>query len=119
MPKLGYFDGRVPKVSSRVTLATSGAGVVCHMYRGVESFTISTINFSIHNSNKIFFNILYEDSRAESSIYVFKIILQRLFSVNMFIWIDNGEYVTTINKKFIRFFFSRITRMILRFADFY
>ena len=24
VPKLGYFDGRVPKVSSRVTLATSG-----------------------------------------------------------------------------------------------
>ena len=32
VPILGYFDGRVPKVSSRVTLATSGAGVVCHMY---------------------------------------------------------------------------------------
>ena len=36
MPKLGYFDGRVPKLSSWVTLATSGAGVVCHIvtYRG-------------------------------------------------------------------------------------
>ena len=32
VPKLDYFDGRVPKVSSRVTLATSGAGVVCQMY---------------------------------------------------------------------------------------
>ena len=31
MPKLVYFDGQVPKVSSWVTLATSGAGVVCHM----------------------------------------------------------------------------------------
>ena len=31
MPKLVYFDGQVPKVSSRVTLATLGAGVVCHM----------------------------------------------------------------------------------------
>ena len=30
--KLGYFDGRVPKLSAQVTLATSGAGVVCHMY---------------------------------------------------------------------------------------
>ena len=31
VPKLGYFDGRGPKVSSRVTLAPSGAGVVCHV----------------------------------------------------------------------------------------
>ena len=28
VPKLGYFDWRVPKLSSRVALATSGAGVV-------------------------------------------------------------------------------------------
>ena len=31
VPKLGYFDGRVPKLRSWVTLVTSGAGVVCHM----------------------------------------------------------------------------------------
>ena len=31
VPKLGYFDGQVPKPSSRVTLATSEAGVVCHV----------------------------------------------------------------------------------------
>ena len=31
VPKLGYFDGRVPKVSSWVTLTTSGAGVVRHI----------------------------------------------------------------------------------------
>ena len=33
VPKLGYFDGREPKVSSRVTLCTRNvpAGVVCHM----------------------------------------------------------------------------------------
>ena len=31
VPKLGYFVGRVPKVSSRVILVTSGAGVVCHI----------------------------------------------------------------------------------------
>ena len=31
-PKLGYFDGRVPKFRSRGTLATSGAGVVCHAH---------------------------------------------------------------------------------------
>ena len=38
MPKLGYFDGRVPKVSSRVALATaSGAGVVCHIFCGIHT----------------------------------------------------------------------------------
>ena len=36
--------------------------------RGVESFSISTINFSIHGSNKRFFDKLYEGSRAESGI---------------------------------------------------
>ena len=30
--KLGYFNGLVTKVSSRVTLAALGAGVVCHTY---------------------------------------------------------------------------------------
>ena len=27
-----------------------------------------------------------------------------IYSVNMFNWIDNGKYITAINKKFIRFF---------------
>jgi len=31
VPKLNYFDGWVPKCSPRVTLATSGAGVVCYI----------------------------------------------------------------------------------------
>ena len=31
VPKLDNFDGRVSKLSSRVTLATSGAGVSCHI----------------------------------------------------------------------------------------
>ena len=31
VPKLGDFDGRVPKLSFHVTLAKSGAGVVCHI----------------------------------------------------------------------------------------
>jgi len=35
VPKLGYFDGRVPKICSRVTLETSGAGVVCHIQNKV------------------------------------------------------------------------------------
>ena len=30
----------------------------------------------------------------------------------MFIWIENGKYITAINKKLIRFFFSSITQMI-------
>ena len=30
----------------------------------------------------------------------------------MFIYIDNGKYITAINKKLTRFFFSSITRMI-------
>ena len=30
VPELGYFNGRVPKLSSRVTLATSGTSVVFH-----------------------------------------------------------------------------------------
>ena len=39
-PLLGCqnFDGRVPKVSYRVTLATSGAGVVCHIYKKRHAF---------------------------------------------------------------------------------
>ena len=32
VPNLGYVDGRVPKLNSRATFATSGAGVVRHMY---------------------------------------------------------------------------------------
>jgi len=40
---------------------------------GVESFTIFTINFSIHGSNKRFFDNIYVGSRAESSIHVVKI----------------------------------------------
>ena len=31
----------------------------------------------------------------------------------MFIWIENGKYITAINKKFIHFFLIWITRMIL------
>ena len=41
--KTGYFDGRVPKLSSRVTLATSGAGVVCHMYIIYSTSRLSNI----------------------------------------------------------------------------
>ena len=31
----------------------------------------------------------------------------------MFIWVDNGKYITAINKKCICFFFILITRMIM------
>ena len=44
---------------------------------------LSTINFRIHVSNKRFFDRLYEGSRTESSIYVVKITLQILYSVNI------------------------------------
>ena len=39
------------------------------------------------------------------------------YSVNMFIWIDNGKYITAINKMFMRFFFNWITRMIFDDAE--
>ena len=46
----------------------------CTMYiRGVESSTISSINFSILGSNKRFFDKLYDGSWSESSIYIAKI----------------------------------------------
>ena len=41
--------------------------------RGVESSTISSINFSILGSNKRFFDKLYGGSWSESSIYIPKI----------------------------------------------
>ena len=31
-PKLGYFDGRAPKLSARVNHGTPAAGVIGHMY---------------------------------------------------------------------------------------
>ena len=37
VPKLGYFEGWLPKLSSRVTLVTLGASVVCHMYKKAGS----------------------------------------------------------------------------------
>ena len=33
VPKLGYKGGRVPHLSTRVTLVPSGAGVVCHIQK--------------------------------------------------------------------------------------
>ena len=41
--------------------------------RGVESSTISFINFSVLGSNNRFFDKLYDGSRPESSIYIAKI----------------------------------------------
>ena len=34
---------------------------------------------------------------------LFKLRNNYYYSANMFIWINNGKYITTINKKFIRF----------------
>ena len=78
--------------------------------RGVESFTITTINFSTHGSNKRFFDKLNEGSRAESNRYVLK--LRNNYYI-VLIWIDKRKYITSLYyKKFIRFFFIWITRMI-------
>ena len=44
VPKLGYFDGRVPKLSSRLTLATSGASVVIYTHLGIR---VHTLNLSL------------------------------------------------------------------------
>ena len=41
--------------------------------RGVESSTISSINFSILGSNKRIFDIVYDGSWSESSIFIAKI----------------------------------------------
>ena len=41
--------------------------------RGVESSTISSINFSFLGSNKRFFDKLYDGPWSESSIYIAKI----------------------------------------------
>ena len=43
------------------------------LYQGVESSTISSINFSILGSNKRFFDKLYDGSWSKSSIYNAKI----------------------------------------------
>ena len=43
---LGNFDRRLPKLSSRVTIATSGDGVVCPIY--IYNYTGRYI-FIIHN----------------------------------------------------------------------
>ena len=51
-------------------------GIPGFLFYNIESFTISTINFSIHGSNKRFVDKLYEGSRPdETSIYVLKIII--------------------------------------------
>ena len=53
------------------------------------------------------FDKLKEGSWAESSIFVVKII-RLLYSVNMFIWIANGKYITAI--KYIDTFFIYLDR---------
>ena len=51
-------------------------------FRGVESFTISTINLSIHGSNKRFFDKLYEGSRLNQA--------------NMLLVLRNNYYIVLI-----------------------
>ena len=102
VPKLGYKGARIGATTQcRVTLVP------------LNQFPyLLSISCSIHGSNKRSFNKLYECSRAESSIYVVKIIQQLLYSVNMFNWIDSRKYITAINKRCIHFFFIWITQMI-------
>ena len=45
VPKLGYADVRVPKLSFRVALATSGAGVVYHIHINVKSNCLCLISY--------------------------------------------------------------------------
>ena len=51
----------------------------CELYicGGVESFTISTINLSIHGRNKRFFDKLYEGSRGETMLAVLRTVSTR------------------------------------------
>ena len=63
----------------------------------VESFTISTINFSIHDSNKRFFDNYLKALGLNQARMLLK--LRNNYYI-VFIWIDNGKYITTIHKKF-------------------
>ena len=44
--------------------------IIFQYFRGIESSTISSINFSILGSNNRFFDKLYDGSWSESSIYI-------------------------------------------------
>ena len=73
VPKLGYFDGRVPKLSSRVTLATSGADVVCPNLKSLSWFgtdCTGKINFFLEYSAVIrnfYLNNLYITWEGENT----------------------------------------------------
>ena len=61
---------------------------------------MSTINFSIHGSNKRLFNKFYEGLGLNQAYLLLK--LQVLYSVNMLILNTNGKFITAINKNDIQ-----------------
>jgi len=86
-----------------------------HIYttcRGVESSSISTSvslvvikDFSTNYMTALGLNQAYTSLRLRNIYHI-------VLNFNMFIYFDNGKYITARNKKLIRFFFSSITRMI-------
>ena len=63
-PKMAHIDDITKLITNKN---------VWYLIRGVESSTISSINFSILGSNKRFFDKLYDGSWSNSSIYIAKI----------------------------------------------
>ena len=61
------------KAALKDSFEVLGKGSTVSDIRGVESSTISFINFSILGSNNRFFDKLYDGSWSESSIYIAKI----------------------------------------------
>ena len=78
---------------------------------GVESFTISTINFSFHGSNKRFFDTLYEGLNQAYMLVKLRN-TYHIVSICSFGSITGNKYITAISTKFISFFFIWITPMI-------
>ena len=79
--------------------------------RGVESFTISTINFSIHGSNKRYFLTNYLKSLGLNQAYVL-LQLRNSYYIELICSFGSTEIYYSYKKKFIHLFFIWITRMI-------
>ena len=82
-------------------------------YRGVESSTISSINFSILGSNNRF-STNYMTALGLNQAYTSLKLCNKYNKVLIcsFRSITGNMYITAINKKLIGFFFSSITQMI-------
>ena len=57
----------------QISIKNTSLRLFVAQYKGVESSTISSINFRILGSNKRFFDKLFDGSWSESSIYIAKI----------------------------------------------